>query len=339
MSRSLVGSSSTSRLDGCARSWPAAGGCARRPTGRGPAGAPARRGTGSRAGSRRRAAAGPRTSTWSPPSGQRLPGRRVRDRGARGAGRSARSQVGAELHRAGVGCELADQQLEQRGLAGAVGADQADPVAAQDAGREVVARSARSPKLLEIAARPRSPARPTDSACVASMVAGRSGRSAGAAACAARAARAAGPRCACAARVTPRCTSRSRARSGGRACAARPPRARGSARPVLEGVVALVEAAHDAAVEPHRCCATRSVEEAPVVADQHERAAQAGQLAPPAIRWSAGRDGWSARRAAGRRARRSARASAARRVSPPDSAAGVALAGRGRARSSTISAR
>ena len=43
-------------------------------------------------------------------------------------------QVGALAHLAAVGRELAEDQLEQRGLAGAVGADQADLVAAQDGG-------------------------------------------------------------------------------------------------------------------------------------------------------------------------------------------------------------
>ena len=42
-----------------------------------------------------------------------------------------------ERHRAGVGRKLPGQQLEQRRFAGAVGADQADSVAALDAQREV----------------------------------------------------------------------------------------------------------------------------------------------------------------------------------------------------------
>src|SRR5436190_1978630 len=48
-------------------------------------------------------------------------------------------------------------------------------------------------------------------------------------------------------------------------------------RPVVEGVVALVEAAHDAAVEPqHR--AAQGGEEAPVVAHQHIGAAPRREL-------------------------------------------------------------
>src|SRR5262249_32222699 len=48
-----------------------------------------------------------------------------------------RHQVGAELHRAGVRRQLADQQTQQGGLAGAVGPDQANAIVAEDAGREV----------------------------------------------------------------------------------------------------------------------------------------------------------------------------------------------------------
>jgi len=45
--------------------------------------------------------------------------------------------VGAAPHRAGIGRQFAEQQPQQRGLAGAVGPDEADAVAAQHAGREV----------------------------------------------------------------------------------------------------------------------------------------------------------------------------------------------------------
>ena len=44
-------------------------------------------------------------------------------------------QIGALAHLAAVGLQLAEDELEQRGLAGAVGADQADLVAAQDGAR------------------------------------------------------------------------------------------------------------------------------------------------------------------------------------------------------------
>jgi hypothetical protein len=43
----------------------------------------------------------------------------------------------AAAHRALVGLDLAEDELQQRGLAGAVGADEADAVAAHDAGGEV----------------------------------------------------------------------------------------------------------------------------------------------------------------------------------------------------------
>ena len=47
-------------------------------------------------------------------------------------------QLGAELHGAGIGLDLAEDEFEQRGLAAAVRADQADLVAAQQAAREVL---------------------------------------------------------------------------------------------------------------------------------------------------------------------------------------------------------
>src|SRR6185503_3391311 len=43
-----------------------------------------------------------------------------------------------DLDAAGVGRQLADQQLDQRALAGAVGPDDADAVAAQDQRREIL---------------------------------------------------------------------------------------------------------------------------------------------------------------------------------------------------------
>ena len=62
-----------------------------------------------------------------------------------------RHQVGAELHRAGVGFELADQHPEQRRLAGAIGADQADPVLAEDARREILDDHLLAPALGDVA--------------------------------------------------------------------------------------------------------------------------------------------------------------------------------------------
>ena len=48
-----------------------------------------------------------------------------------------RRQVGAETHGAGIGRERSGEQVEQRRLAGAVRPDDAEPVAAQDARREI----------------------------------------------------------------------------------------------------------------------------------------------------------------------------------------------------------
>jgi hypothetical protein len=57
--------------------------------------------------------------------------------------------LGAEAHAAGIRRQLAEDQAQQRGLAGAVGADQADLVAAQDAAGEVAHDGlSRSPKRL-----------------------------------------------------------------------------------------------------------------------------------------------------------------------------------------------
>ncbi len=47
-------------------------------------------------------------------------------------------EIGAEPHAAGVGRERAGQEIDQRGLAAAVRADDADAVAALDAGGEIV---------------------------------------------------------------------------------------------------------------------------------------------------------------------------------------------------------
>ena len=46
-------------------------------------------------------------------------------------------QIGAEPHGAGVGRERAGEKIDERGLAAAVGADDADAVAALDAGGEI----------------------------------------------------------------------------------------------------------------------------------------------------------------------------------------------------------
>ena len=54
-----------------------------------------------------------------------------------------------ELDRAGIGFECAGQQVEQRGLAGAVGADDADAVAAQHAGGEAAHDGAFAERLVD----------------------------------------------------------------------------------------------------------------------------------------------------------------------------------------------
>ena len=115
------------------------------------------------------------------------------------------------------GCELAEDQLEQRGLAGAVRADEADLVAAQDARARSRRRSARVAVALDDvlaarrrACRERSPAS-TASSTWPSALAPRRALAGAAARAAAR-----GPRCACAA---PR-----------RPCGSRPPPARAACR-------------------------------------------------------------------------------------------------------------
>src|SRR4030095_650340 len=46
--------------------------------------------------------------------------------------------VGDALHGAGVGLKVADQHAQERRLAGAIGADQADAVTAEDSRREIL---------------------------------------------------------------------------------------------------------------------------------------------------------------------------------------------------------
>ncbi len=71
--------------------------------------------------------------------------------------------------------------------------------------------------------------------------------------------------------------------------------------PGLEMREAAVHAAGDAAVQPHHGAAER-LQQPAVVADQHQGASAGWPAPPPARRSPAGRDGWSARRAAGCRA-------------------------------------
>ncbi len=58
--------------------------------------------------------------------------------------------VGAEADLAGIGLQFAGQQLDQRGLAGAIGADDADAVAADDARREIVDDDALAEALADV---------------------------------------------------------------------------------------------------------------------------------------------------------------------------------------------
>ncbi len=74
---------------------------------------------------------------------------------------------------------------------------------------------------------------------------------------------------------------------------------------------AAVDAAGDAALQPDDGCGQR-LQQAPVVADQHDAGARATPVPPPATRSPAGPDGWSARPAAAGRARAPARAPARR---------------------------
>ena len=59
-------------------------------------------------------------------------------------------ELGAEAHGAGVGRQRAEDQLEQRRLARAVGADQAQPVAAHDAQREIAHQRAAVERLGDV---------------------------------------------------------------------------------------------------------------------------------------------------------------------------------------------
>src|SRR5688572_32977612 len=62
-----------------------------------------------------------------------------------------RLDADAEAHLAAVGRDLARQQLDQRGLAGAVGTEDADAVAAHDAGGEAVDDLERAAVRLRVA--------------------------------------------------------------------------------------------------------------------------------------------------------------------------------------------
>ena len=59
-------------------------------------------------------------------------------------------QLGAEADGAAIGLFLAQDQLQQRGLAGAVGTDQADLVAAQDGGGKIAHDGFRAKALADV---------------------------------------------------------------------------------------------------------------------------------------------------------------------------------------------
>ena len=221
--------------------------------------------------------------------------------------------VGAVPHAAAVGRERAEQEIDQRGLAAAVRADEADAVAALDAGREVAHDGAAVVGLVDLVG-------------LDHQRAGRVRRGG--------AERSLPGHAAIGAALLPQ-----RVQMAEPAHVALAPRGDAVAQPVLlvddlavelvlvalllgeqfvapglEAGKAALDAARLAAIEPDG--GARQVgEKAPVVADDDQRAAAAGELAAPAIRWSADRDGWSARRAAECRARAPARARA-RRAAP-----------------------
>ena len=187
-----------------------------------------------------------------------------------------RQQVGAELHRAGVGLQFAHQHLEQRRLAGAVGTDQADAVLAKDTRREIFYDDLVAPRLGDVAR--------GDDQCTRRF--GRAGLDGGAA-----------DRADLVAALLAERVQRPEAafvsRAAGADALARPfglaldqpvelvPFRRlpldDVGRPGLEFAVAAVEAAHDAAIEPQHGPRQRG-EEATVVAHQHIGAAPAGEL-------------------------------------------------------------
>ena len=192
----------------------------------------------------------------------------------------ATSSLAAQAHRAGGRCQLAEDQLQQRGLAGAVRADQADLVAAQDRGAEVLDdhACAASPKR-----RPRRPGAARRRSCRwarrrrARAAPGRACRGAARAASRSSAAARCGRRCACGAPRRPCASSTSSCASSlsARALASASAASCSSFSGLEGGEVARV-AAQPAAVELDDARRHR-VEEGAVVRDQHDAAAEADE--------------------------------------------------------------
>ena len=135
----MVGSSSTSRFDARANSRASSSRDRSPPDKRcRPAPRSARDRTGIPSDSPGRASCAPRTSIQSPPSASTSRTRLSGDISLRCWSMTMPRSVLACVTVPSSGFNLAGQQLEQRGLAGAVGADQADPVAALDAQGEVL---------------------------------------------------------------------------------------------------------------------------------------------------------------------------------------------------------
>ena len=221
-----------------------------------------------------------------------------------------------------VGSQLAEDELEQRRLAAAVGADQADLVAAQQGGREAVDQRRRSPKRIDTSFSsatilPLRQAGVELQPHLAELIAPRAR-----AARAARSSRATRPTLRVRRASTPLRTHTSSCASSlsARALASASFSSSRALVALVGGEVARVAAQH-AAVELDDARG-HGVDEGAVVRDQHQRAAPADRAGPAATRWRRGRGGWSARRAAARRAAAtSACASATRFLVPPDSVA------------------
>ncbi len=211
-------------------------------------------------------------------------------------------QLAALAHLAGRGLQFAQDQLEQRGLARAVGADQADLVAAQDGGVEVLddqlrrrsfmPTSVSSATILPLGAPASISSRtwPSESRRACALAAQHlqpldAGHAAGAAGLHALA--------------DPHLLLRQQLVGAG--VGQRVGRQLLLLHALVGAEVAGV-AAQDAAVELDDA-GGHAVEEGAVVGDQHHAALEAAPAGPAASRWNPGRGGWSARRAAARRAR------------------------------------
>ena len=249
----------------------------------------------------------PAPITWSPPAGQSVcQGVASGSSAVAALVDAADREVGAEPDHAGVGRQLAGQQAQQRGLAAAVRADDADAIAAHDAGREIPDDRAIAEALGDRQRFDHQPAaRWLGHGSELDPTLRR------------RAARHARARNACRRRsrpwlrrrraVMPWCdqsVSTSIVRSSLRRLGLL--RRQDLLGPGLERAEALIQRAQPAAIEPPDRAADRA-EEGAIVAD-HDQSRRAGRRGPPrGARWSAGRDDWSARRAGARRARRPGR--------------------------------